>query len=55
MKFYPCYIDVSKVTTQSLYAIFTKQMLQCYSVAAHPLAKNQKKNIYMVLSYFVVL
>ena len=43
MKFNQCYTNVAKVTVHSQYAKFKNQMLQCYSVTAHPLAKSQKK------------
>ena len=42
VKFNQCYTNVTKVTVDSQYANFTNQMLQCYSVTAHPRAKNQK-------------
>ena len=54
MKFNQCYTDVTKVTVCSQYANFTNQMLQCYSVTAHPRAKKTE-NILTVISYFVVL
>ena len=42
MKFNQCYTNVTKVTVDSQYSIYTNQMLQCYSVTAYPRAKNQK-------------
>ena len=40
VKFNQCNTDVTKVTVYSQYANFTHQMLQCYSVSAHPMAKT---------------
>ena len=54
VKFNQCYTDVTKVTVYSQYANFTNQMLQCYSVTAHPRAKKTKNNL-TLRSYFVVL
>ena len=45
MKFCQCNTDVTKVTVHSQHAKLKNQMLQCYSVTAHPRAKKQKKNV----------
>ena len=42
VKLNQCYTNVTKVTVDAQYANFTNQMLQCYSVTAHPRAKKQK-------------
>ena len=42
MKFRQRYTDVTKVTVHSQYVKFKNQMLQCYSVTAHPRAKSEK-------------
>ena len=42
VNFNQCNTDVTKVTVNSQYANFTNQILQCYSVTAHPRAKNLK-------------
>ena len=54
MKFRQCYTDDTQVTVHSQYVKFKNQMLQCYSVTAHPRAKSQK-NMLIIISYYVVL
>ena len=54
MKFSQCYTDVTKVTVHSQYAKVKNQMLQCYSVTAHPRAKSQR-NMLIIIRYFVGL
>ena len=54
MKFSQCYTDVLKVTVHFQYAKYKNQMLQCYSVTAHPRAKCQR-NMLIIPSHFVVL
>ena len=46
VKFFQCYIDVTKVTTHSLYAISKK----CNNVTAHPLAQNREKYVQKMLN-----
>ena len=54
MKFSQCYTDVPKVTVHYQYAKVKNQMLQCYSVTAHPRAKSQR-NMLIIISNFVGL
>ena len=55
VKFCQCYTDVTKVTVHFQHAKLKNQMLQCYGVTAHPRAKKNRKNMLMIISYFVVL
>ena len=43
VKFNQCYTDVTEVTVHFQYAKFKNQMLQYYSVTAHPRAKKSEK------------